>query len=751
MKMLKKVFIAALCLAVMISCFAVFASAKEYTTENFKDILEYYEEPNVFDDDFEGYEEGDTYTTNVYNNSKNAQDMTIKANDGDKYLHFYPGDVSKLNTKDMFLNGNFATPIDDFVLKTVISGTSDSKTTIKELIVWLDTANEDIAEFDDDFGKEFIKINFGASANAGTVQYFDAEVNAIKTLEGVTINDTDKFELLLVYSGSTKTYSITVASLTDDTNVASVSVEAVPQEAVPNVKIGSLSGSNATKRAAYIYDLQLYGGTGVRDNAAKQTETEAAITAMHAAFKDTNTDETVRVNVVTIAGKLSKYGFTTTDEVVAPKYNELLKAGIDIYAAQLEDFVENLSATATYADRVAHLNAYNDYAELMPTDLSIVEDEAVAAHITELVNTFNTEKTTLADIKTNSDGFIAALEGADSTSNDYTYLRPIYDEAVKYYDGAYNGYPGVTDAKKTYTAIADVVEILIQNAEGFISNVNEAAANGDFGVRYAAYLVAKEKFVDNTTYPGISEALEIYAVVSEEMVAKEAKAFEFIAYSENAECALYIPAQEAYIALANAIEGVEPNFPGVAEAVALIAKIEDEITEKRAAVAAYIEAVEALEGKTGAELDAAIAEAKRLQASGNILGIEGVEQANIALSNAESAITNANGFANKFNSLVTKLGGYVVNGKITKSYETRVVLLEAISIGAVADDTIAGVSNNRDILNKAISDYNAAINATNSAFAGVCNVAAGVGLNAAANTEVVALVGKAIAFIKELV
>ncbi|MBQ9084482.1 MAG: hypothetical protein IJY24_02385, partial [Clostridia bacterium] len=369
----------------------------------------------------------------------------------------------------------------------------------------------------------------------------------------------------------------------------------------------------------------------------------------------------------------------------------------------------------------------------------------------ELLDAFNTEKTTLDNIKINSDGFIKALEGADATSTDYGYLRPIYDEAVKYYPGAYDGYTGVPEAKKAYAAIADVVEILIQNAEGFITSVNEASAEADFATRYAAYVTAKAKYVDNETYPGITEALATFAIINEEMVAKEAKALEFIAYTENANCALYIPAQEAYIALAKAMEDVEPAFPGVAEAKDVIAAIETDIANKRAAAAAYIAAVEALEGKTGDALDAAIAEAKTLQAAGNILGIEGVEQANIALSNAESAITNANGFATKFNSLVTGLGAHIVNGKITNSAETRAVILEALEIGAKADDTIAGVSNNRDILNKAITDYNAALKAANDAFAGVCNTAAGVGLSATAKTDIAALVGKVIAFIKELV
>ena len=140
-----------------------------------------------------------------------------------------------------------------------------------------------------------------------------------------------------------------------------------------------------------------------------------------------------------------------------------------------------------------------------------------------------------------------------------------------------------------------------------------------------------------------------------------------------------------------------------------------------------------------------------LQAEGNILGIDGIEKANIALSSIESAISNSQGYATKFNNLVSEIGGIIVDGKITSSKETREVILSALAIASKADDSYAGVSNNKDILNKAIADYNAAVNAVNTAFGDVCGTATGVVLSAAKDNSVTALVGKVIAFIKELV
>ena len=60
MKMLKRVSVVFLVLAILASCiaFAVTAANKEYTIDNYETILEYYEEPDIFDYDFEDMTSG---------------------------------------------------------------------------------------------------------------------------------------------------------------------------------------------------------------------------------------------------------------------------------------------------------------------------------------------------------------------------------------------------------------------------------------------------------------------------------------------------------------------------------------------------------------------------------------------------------------------------------------------------------------------------------------------------------------------
>ncbi len=748
MKMLKRIFIGALCLAVLISCFAVFASAKDYTTDNFKDILEYYDAPYAFNDDFEGYNAGDKYTTNIYNPANGTNSTTIKSDGSDKYLNLNPDKIAP-QTKDMYLYSDFEDATDNFVITTIISGTS------KNVTIWLCENGAGVGDLDDTTTDiPLVELHLGASSTPGAVKYYKYNPKnnekEVITMTGVTVNNTDKFEVTIVYNGSSKTYSISVTSLVDETKTATVENIGAPMAAAKRVKIGSKAANLKTKLNINLFELKVYAGTFVRDMANKQTESEKAIAAMYDAFVDANATEEQKLEIVTIAGKMAKLGFTTTDTALADKLNGLLAEAINFYTVEIEKFATGFGVANNYQDRAAYVAQYADYFELLPEDLSPVGADK-AARIEEIVSIFNEEKTTLESYKTNSEAFIAALEGANAESTDYVYLRPIYDAAVEYVDKAYSGYPGIPEALKVYKKVANVVEILIENADTFIAKTALAAADGEFAVRYAAYVEAKAAKVDNETYPGVTEALASFTVVQAEMTAVEEIAFEYISYAQSATYARYIPAQEAYIVLANSVENVEPQFPGISEAKAALLELEADIAQKKADAAAYIEAVEALEGKTGAALEEAIAAAKALQAAGSILGIDGIEKANIALSSAESAITSSKGYAEKFNNLVTQIGGCIVDGKLTNTAKTREVILSAISICAKADDSLAGVSNNKDILNKAIADYNAVVNAANAAFADVCGTATGVTLSAAAENGMVAIVGKVIAFIKELV
>ena len=54
MKMTKRIFIALLVIAVMVSSLALTAFAAEYTLEDYSNVLEYFDEPTLFCYDFAG-------------------------------------------------------------------------------------------------------------------------------------------------------------------------------------------------------------------------------------------------------------------------------------------------------------------------------------------------------------------------------------------------------------------------------------------------------------------------------------------------------------------------------------------------------------------------------------------------------------------------------------------------------------------------------------------------------------------------
>ena len=201
MKMYKRVFIGALCLAVLLSCFAVFASAKEYTSDNFGDILEYYDEPIVFADDFEGYNDGDVYTTNIFNPAGGTNSTIIKLDSGDKYLNLNP-QVTAPKTKDMYLYTDFENSLDSFVISATISGTA------KPITIWFCDTNGTAEAISEETDIPLVELHVGASTSAGHVKYYtyNPKTGASEShnLEGITLNSTDKFEVSIVYNSTAK-------------------------------------------------------------------------------------------------------------------------------------------------------------------------------------------------------------------------------------------------------------------------------------------------------------------------------------------------------------------------------------------------------------------------------------------------------------------------------------------------------------------------------------------------------------------
>jgi hypothetical protein len=184
----------------------------------------------------------------------------------------------------------------------------------------------------------------------------------------------------------------------------------------------------------------------------------------------------------------------------------------------------------------------------------------------------------------------------------------------------------------------------------------------------------------------------------------------------------------------------QPEFEGVAEAKVLYEQVQLYINQKLADATAYINAVNALDSLSGSALTAAIKNAESLQEAGNVLGVDGVTEANIKLNQIIASIELREKYCVYFLNLVAALD------KADDATETFEILADAREAEAMADKSYAGVADASAKLAKAIADFNAQVEAINAEFEKANDVAAntcGVGGNAkTVSAHVVALVKK---------
>ena len=126
MKMAKKIFIALLIVSVMVSAFAVIATASSGSAPDYSYLLEYYEEPTLFYYDFTG-EDADYSSSLISSRSDKLVDGYIVDDSapGGKYLALeISAATSKFDVFDnhTYFNWSSENAIDDFMIEMTVSG-----------------------------------------------------------------------------------------------------------------------------------------------------------------------------------------------------------------------------------------------------------------------------------------------------------------------------------------------------------------------------------------------------------------------------------------------------------------------------------------------------------------------------------------------------------------------------------------------------------------------------------------------------
>ena len=434
------------------------------------------------------------------------------------------------------------------------------------------------------------------------------------------------------------------------------------------------------------------------------------------------TDETVRNNVVAVGSNAIK--------VVGNKYVEIYKAACDA-----------INTEAAYNDRLDHVNSaavYNDFLKKAENGIYAVTLETSYDDIAAMHAVYEAEIAALEQIKADTiEAYTAISAIPDVYLANFKDLKNAYavisEKAVcpTFYDDVYT-VEVIEAAVKAGAVIISEYERLDAKLALFVENAGIAADESkQFADRYAAYLIAKENyFTDSSCNEFLAEGVTIevllasYEAVNTVMVAVSDYAEAFIAKVDEAKLTLsYSVRQEAVAKASTYIETVERQYPGVSESIATYEALLQDIEDRIKATEDYIKAAIAIQSADTIEAKkAAIATAKALAVNGSDVSVdvtyEGVtvKDANIILSNEESVIVLAE----------TKITNYVaaVNA-ISAKYdlaERRAAIVRALELKENVDPSVAAVSSANASLDAYIASYNADVTAANDTVANAAEV-----------------------------
>lgn len=793
MNMFKRAFIGVLVLALLVSCvaFAAFATDKEYTADNYADILEYYEEPVIIDLSFDNMTADTDYTSSQIQRQFTAKQSAklVQGEGNDIYLSLINSNV-KLTNAANYLNWNVSDEgdavtdaVEDFLLSTVVSGNSMIK-------LYVNNEEKTAATNVNATGSEVFSIYFGTptAEEANVVKYYNG--SAMTTLKDAAGNDFavvpgQKYEIKVAYIASANELSVEVTKVSDASVTAKVEKLPTTFDSVSNIRLGAskndaaIGWATGTVNNINIHEISAYCGTFFRNPGDRQAETERGILKIAELFADTTIDVKVRLDMATVVGKLIQiHGFTTEDQDVNAAADSVIKGSVILYAEQLENCVAAATDALTYDERVASVEANETYYSVIPVDYAdiLAPDQQSIDRVTNAMAAFDEEKAALAEYKTNSDAFIAALEGADIESVEYGTIKTYYDAALQYADAIYVKYTGMADALAVYEAYADKIQIFDEKIAPFVSNAKIAADEENaFGVRYEAYVEALAAKITDEEFPGASTffdaedvsygdaetliaglypGVETTLVVEGEDVtytginALAALCDAYIANVNSANTALYMKAQIGYLNAATANEEELATFisdyatyPGFQAAQVIYAEIETAIANDIAAAEAYVAAVTELkaiqESATPLEGDALVEkldEIEVLREAGNILGVEyeddegnpvkvDVASANIYVSNLTSALELELGYNEQY---VARVASIDFENMTTAELYKAINLAKSAESNEYVSDEYASVAAAMEALEQAIAQYNEIISAVNDAFAEVNGVGADI-------------------------
>ena len=739
-KTVKKLLLAALAAAVLVSCFCLSAFAEEPRKTQITDILEYYEAEHTYKYvSFDTEEDGESFVT----------ELPVTVRDG--FAVITQGATQTVKPVTLEYRGASGNVGFNMSLKM---GAADAGYAIVEL-------------GDADAACLRVVLDF---AGTKKVSYaflgVNGESDASTEVEGLTLSADVLYTLELYYEKTAKTVSLVVKDGTE-TYTVSGGISLPSLKAVSRVTLRLPKHKKNANSVISLDSLEVYNGSFARNAADRQQVTEAEILRLVGLYHADGTTEADKETLIRTIRKVLDYGFTTTNTEV----NEALVGGpsmggkepfntfsVTFYTNELVAAVEKIDTEADYTSRAAAVE-----------EMTAVYNAIVVAGIGEpsegteyatALSAYRTEKVEVEALRTGSELMIANFRDVVAAKLNYTELSALLDavDGAKYDET----YPEITSSLKAYDQVAALKLSADTKAAQFLEGVSELSDTAaSFAVRYRGYVNATNSYFDDVTfytegggektYP-ISDALATYTEgkayfdpiveYNESFLATVIRAVSAndiasrMACIEDAEALLSDEngnelVEREYIRAGTDLESVDYSS-SVEAAIAKINEMNSELRSTKQAVERFVALIATLkDAATMAEKKAIVTEAKDLRVSDDFLTLDGVVAANSAYSNAVTEIELWEGYSRRLLSAVASL-----EGATTLSDRAGYIATASASLAKLTDKSYTGVSEAEAKLVAAIKAYNRDVARANELFTRANDAALDTSYSAAPKTIV---------------
>lgn len=794
MKLTKKILMGIVAVALLVSCFAFSTSAEAPTrpVDNIESLLEYRDLSTYLIENYENYEDGAFAFISKSSDLVDKDVFTFVMSEGATEEIKLVGEnklLSITNSSSSPVGYKFLAESEDDMLPRIVMSfdfkSGDGTVGGSDVVVLATLCDyfDDVPLFAANLSGEEKSFTY-ATYNSDRVTYSTATADVAPALNTwYTAN--------IVYDLVNGKLAISVRS--EGEEVFSHVDEISSTAGIDSIRFYFKNAEEETG-VTFIDNFTAYDGSFLRDVTDPENALADILIALDAYAKDPLTPiaEKLEISEKYLAFYVGEDASYVVPEGIK-NYEKMLAVVADVPAFRnrtLADAfvasVDTLVKTEGYYAQIEYRDTVVDeyYAMYDSDDASDYESEAgmtdkydddltYAEAIVKARRDYEGVNERLAEVRQYSENFAKQIEeGYNSDSKNYEVMVSKYnllslsvskiDLGYKYSDVNPNTkYPTLADAYAEYLALEAKIKSIENDVKAFVPAVlameiteaeSVSAENPyltvNFESLYENYLIANSLYKNGTVNANLDPATFVSSEINLPNIIAEFEAKKEYVDARIAECNTFLSiingadASTYFVTVVSELERAAlyfdsdkeyslEKFEGVEEAVALYAQLLLRVEKNRTDAAKYIAAVGEIDLEAGyvalrAKVDAAVL----LQADGSVIGIEGVEAADVKLAQALSKVETLEGYSKTLISSVASLK----NAKTLA--ERRALIFTALSVKDEAETAISGVNAAKTALNSEIQKYNAEVEALNALFGSVCSDAAIVITSAVADAGV---------------